>query len=212
MYDDDELRSMSEHERQELARRLAHYTAALPRDTPVTRRRRRRFLNLMVLCCLVLIPWIALLAIKLPRHYVAGHWDAAWVGFDVGLLAWLLLTAWAAWRRRQIVILAALVTATLLVTDAWFDVLTARTHRDLLISAGSAIFIELPLAAILFWVTRRLLHATTRSARRMAGNEELDPPFWKVPLFFVDPEPDAGSEDAGSERSGQETLRSEPGG
>jgi hypothetical protein len=46
----------------------------------------------------------------------------------------------------------------------------------------------------------------------MAGNEELDPPFWKVPLFFVDPEPDAGSEDAGSERSGQETLRSEPGG
>jgi len=23
----------------------------------------------------------------------------------------------------------------------------------------------------------------------MAGNEELDPPFWKVPLFFVDQSP-----------------------
>ena len=47
----------------------------------------------------VLIPWIVLLALTLPRHYVAGHWRLTWVGFDIILLASLAATAWFAWRR-----------------------------------------------------------------------------------------------------------------
>jgi len=40
------------------------------------------------------------LAWTLPPRYLAGHWRATWVGFDLVLAAALALTAWAALRRR----------------------------------------------------------------------------------------------------------------
>jgi hypothetical protein len=187
MLSDDELAAMSPAERLDLTRRLGALDAVMPRETFSTRRRRRNFLSLMVIACLVLIPWIVFLADRLPRRYVARHWDIAWAGFDVLLLAGLLLTAWAAWRRRQILIPSVFVTATLLLCDAWFDVLTSASPSEQRLALVSALLVELPLAALLFYVGRRMLMLTVRGARKLAGTPELEPPLWKMPLFGVDP-------------------------
>src|SRR4051812_29164209 len=115
---DDDLRRLSPEERRDLARRLALLTAPPIRPNE---RRRALFLAVTTAACLGLLPWIVLLAITEPPHYVAAHWDTTWVGFDVAELASLVATAWFAWHRRQVVILAAVVSGTLLVCDAWFD-------------------------------------------------------------------------------------------
>jgi len=205
-------RSMSEHERQRLARRLAHYTAALPRDTPVSTPPPPP----------VLEPDGALLPRPDPVDRPLGHQIATattWPGtgrrlgrFRRGTAAWLLLTAWAAWRRRQIVILAALVTATLLVTDAWFDVLTARTHRRPSHQRGLGDLHRAPPRRHLVLGDAAALARDHAQCPTHGGQRGTRPAVLEGATVLRGPEPDAGGEDAGSERSGQETLRSEPGG
>jgi hypothetical protein len=116
--------------------------------------RRRRFTVLVAACCVALIPWIAFLVATLPRHYVASHWRLAWVGYDVALLIALVLCAYRAWRRRPTFPTTAVVTATLLTVDAWFDVVTASGRTDRLLSLAAAL-VELPLAALLAVAARR---------------------------------------------------------
>jgi hypothetical protein len=186
MLSDTQIASMTPKERAALSHRLAGFNADLVRDTLVSRRRRRRIVDLLVITCLGLIPWIVLLGLTLPRRYFANHWTLAWVGFDVALLCALAATAWAAWRRRQTVIVVALVTGTMLVVDAWFDIVTDSTTRDLILSIASAVFGELPLAALLFFIAFRLMRLTTHTARTLAGEGD-DPPLRKVPLFGIDP-------------------------
>jgi hypothetical protein len=182
MYSDGELRAMTAEQRSDLARRLA-----VVQGPPIERDARRRlFTRLILVVTLFLIPWTILLAFTLPRHYVAARWGAVWVGFDVFLTAWLAVTAWAAWRRRQLVIVAALVTATLLLTDVWFDVLTAGTRNDLLISIATALCGNIPLAILLVLVAHRLIMATAQNVRRLAGDEQIDLPLRKLPIFAVD--------------------------
>src|SRR5215472_6395499 len=79
---------------------------------------RRIFVAAVTTASLVLIPWIGYLAASLPDRHVAGQWKAAWVGFDIVLVAFLAGTAWCAWRRRQLLVPAAIITATLLICDA----------------------------------------------------------------------------------------------
>jgi hypothetical protein len=78
----------------------------------------------------VLVCWTVYLALALPGNHDARHWDLAWVGFDTALIVMLGATAWAAWFRRQILVAAALVTGTLLVCDAWFDLTTSLGTAD----------------------------------------------------------------------------------
>jgi hypothetical protein len=40
----------------------------------------------IVMCCVVLAAWIAVLALTLPRYYRSGGWRGAWLGFDGALL------------------------------------------------------------------------------------------------------------------------------
>jgi hypothetical protein len=186
MLSDAEIASMSREERAKLSHRLAAFNEGIVRDTNESRRRRRRIIDLLVIASLALIPWIVVLALTLPRRYVANHWTLAWVGFDVALLCALATTAWAAWRRRQVVIIAALVTGTMLVLDAWFDIVTDSTTRDLIISIITAAFAELPLAVLMFTGAFRLMRLTTRTARSLAGDRE-HLPLRKVPLLGIDP-------------------------
>ncbi|MGZ4150676.1 MAG: hypothetical protein ACXVQJ_11580 [Actinomycetota bacterium] len=144
------------------------------------------FLGLLTVSCLVLAPWIVLLAIKLPKRYVVAHWDVAWVGFDVALLLGLLLTAWAAWRRRQLVIVAAVVTATLLLSDAWFDVTMANASRDRLLSLFTALLVEIPLAVLLLVAALRLIAITTRTVRASLDGDARPVRLWRVPLLLSD--------------------------
>lgn len=50
-------------------------------------------------------------------------------------------------------------TGTLLVCDAWFDVLTARTTGELIVAILEAALVELPLAVLCFWMATNLVRA-----------------------------------------------------
>jgi len=99
------------------------------------------------LCALILIVWAAFLILTLPGNYSANHWHVAWGGFDIGLGIALISTAVAVVRRSAYAEVAAAVSGTLLVCDAWFDLLTSRTTSELVQAALEAVLVELPLAA-----------------------------------------------------------------
>ncbi len=103
------------------------------------------------------VPWVIFLAVTLPRHATFAHYRGVWVGFDIGLVAVLALTARLAWRASPHVALAATAAATMLLVDAWFDVLTTPRQHGLVMSIALAVLVEIPLAAICLWIA---LHAS----------------------------------------------------
>lgn len=109
---------------------------------------------LFLLLAVVMVPWTIYLAVTLPRRAMAAHYDLSWVGFDIGLILALCWTAWCALRRSGMLAIAATANATLLVVDAWFDVVTSPTRTELLLSLAMALLVELPLAATCWWLAR----------------------------------------------------------
>ncbi len=183
---DAELRALTFEERAELLRRLSALHLP-PLDNPAAEHRRHRFTVASTAATVILVPWIVLLGLTLPHHYLAARWDATWLGFDAVLIVCLAATAWLASRRRQALVVALVVTGTLLVCDAWFDVMTARGSSDLATSLASAAFVELPSAILLFALARRLLRITVHVARARAGELGPDIPFHRMPLLGVRP-------------------------
>lgn len=163
--------------------------------------RRARFVSLFFLVgAVVLIPWTVFLGLTLPLKYHASHWRLLWTGFDVALITVLLLSAWAAWYRRQILAALAVVAGTLLFCDAWFDMVTSFGHRDdwrtLLTGFGA----ELPLGTFFFWLYRRVTLATMTAQHRDSG--EGDNPTRLRDFPIVQMEPDAlGHGDDGDQSS-----------
>ena len=112
----------------------------------------RRWLPpLLALIAVLLVPWAIWLATTLPSHEVAEHWDIAWAGFDLLLAAALLATAVSAWRHGPLLQACAASAGTLLVVDAWFDLLTS-SGRELTYAIVLALVAELPLAAVCLWI------------------------------------------------------------
>jgi hypothetical protein len=102
-----------------------------------------------------MLPWTIWLSRWLPPHHASVRWDVAWSGFDTGVALAFLLTAVAAWRRSPWVGVGAAAIGTLLVTDAWFDVILESHSDELRISIITALVAELPAAAFCFWVAYR---------------------------------------------------------
>ncbi|MEU7867193.1 hypothetical protein [Dactylosporangium sp. NPDC049140] len=186
MIEDAELRSMTAAERADLARRLAELQPRLGRrSVAATERARRRFVIVVGVASVLMIPWVIALALRLPPRYLAGNWDVTWVGFDVALMITLAFTAWAALRRRQVVVLAALVSGTLLACDAWFDIMTAY-GPDRWVSLATAVAVELPLALWLFFVSHHLVRLSMRRLLVLSG-QSPDVSLLKLPALGVPP-------------------------
>ena len=183
MIDEAELRAMSPRDRQELARMLARTELPHPGLDPAQVRRRRVGLVVMVIICVILALWIAYLALTLRSHFRVRYWPPVWVGLDIAELASFTATAWAAWKQRQIVIVFMIVTGTLLLADAWFDLALDYGSPGFTESLLEAIFAEIPLAIILFAGARRLIRLTTYSLMRLQGIGGPLPPLHQVPLF-----------------------------
>ncbi len=133
---------------------------------------------------LVLVPWILYLTFTLPSRHVTPHYDLAWVGFDVGLTAAFVATAWAALRGSPRLVPIAAVTGTMLVCDAWFDIVTSHMGDELFQAIASAALAELPLAAFCFYVvlnSERFLEATVTRFRRAARAATAPGPEGKLP-------------------------------
>jgi hypothetical protein len=165
-----------------------------PDDPPFSeeliRRRRKRAVELVLACVAVLIPWTIFLAVSLPDQYRAHHWRLTWAGFDGLLLLGMSLTVYFGWRRRQAVIPASIVTATLLICDAWFDISLDLGTSDVWWSVASAVLVELPLAAFFIFRALVLINLTILQAYRRLGIDEPPPSFLKVPLFGFSREPE----------------------
>ena len=123
---------------------------------------RNPLLTVLATAALVETAWTIYIAWRLPRHYVANHWDVAWVGLDIAQVIMLLLAAWAAWRGRALLILFATGAGTLLLVDAWFDVTTAR-NGGFAQSVLFALLIEIPAAVALFLITWRTIKELAKS-------------------------------------------------
>ena len=183
MIDEAELRRLTLEERRRLARTLAGIDRQHPLMDPRLRRRRRFGLMFMTACCIVLAGWIAILILTLPARYTSSDWQAAWVGLDIAELAGFAATAWAAWHQRQVIIFFMIITGTLLVCDAWFDLALDYGSHGFTASLVSALVVELPLAAFLFNSARRLVRVTIATMMQLSGVAGPAPPLWRVPLF-----------------------------
>jgi hypothetical protein len=176
------LANLGPAERRELLRVLtALEQQSAP--TPGTSWKWDAVLVVIVGSCIVLAAWIGVLAVTLPSFYHTGTWRGAWVGFDVGLLAAFAATGWTAWRRRQLLIVCLVVLATLLVCDAWFDVVLDVATSGFQASLLSAVLVELPLAALAIYLARRLLRLTIGQIMRYEGLRGPLPPLWQIPLL-----------------------------
>ena len=118
-----------------------------------------------------LIPWTIFLGLSLPPKYDAGHWNLLWTGFDVGPFCVPGYAAWAAWFRRQMLAATAIVAGTLLLCDAWFDIITSIGHRDQWLTLLTGFGGELPLALFFFWLYGRNVLTTLVSFYRLLGDE-----------------------------------------
>jgi hypothetical protein len=112
--------------------------------------------TLLVVLGLLTLPWIAGLAVVLPSSERSAHYDVAWVGFDVLLCILLLRTGWFALRRKEQSEVTAAMAGTLLIVDAWFDMLSAPDTGQFLLALAMAVLVELPLAAMCLWICGRV--------------------------------------------------------
>jgi hypothetical protein len=129
----------------------------------------RRLTALFALVALGLVPWTLYLTFTLPSRHVTLHYDLAWVGFDVALACAFAATARAAFRGSPRLVPLAAVTGTMLVCDAWFDIVTSRTGGEMWEAVAEAVAAELPLAAVCAFIvydSETFLAATVRRYRR----------------------------------------------
>jgi len=178
---------MSPQERMRLQRALAALDNPRPGADPGSDHRRAVVLVVIIGCCVGLAIWTGVLAVTLPRFYRAGGWRGAWVGFDIALLLTFAATGWAAWRRRQVLIICLVVLATLLCCDAWFDVVLDAHTSGFWLSLLSALIVELPLAAFAIIGARRLLRLTIGMVSLREGYPGPVPPLRQIPLFGPSP-------------------------
>jgi len=114
----------------------------------------------------VLIPWAVFLAVTLPsRHVQTGYYDVAWAGFDVALAVILGVTGVGLLRRRVWVQATATAAGTMLICDAWFDVLSSSGVHDRLVSTFLALAVELPVAGVCLGVARHAEAASEHACR-----------------------------------------------
>jgi hypothetical protein len=120
------------------------------------RRRSRRAALAYVVMGLALIPWTVYLAITLPKREIDTHYRGAWVGFDLLLVVAIVLTAYYAFRMDDRVQLPAMATATLLLVDAWFDVMTAGGRTATFEALLMALLVEIPAALFSLLLARQV--------------------------------------------------------
>jgi hypothetical protein len=110
---------------------------------------------LMAAAAAVLVPWIVFLAASLPMRHEAHHWRITWVGFDFALALTFLAAALARRRRSSSFPDLLIAAGVLLMCDAWFDLITASSAHELVMSAVEALCAEAPLSFACFALSRR---------------------------------------------------------
>jgi len=146
-------------------------------------RPRNLIVPFFALAGLVLIPWTVWLTFSLPSHHETADWRTVWAGFDIAEATALIAVAVTALRRSPWLESAAAIAGTLLCTDAWFDISLEVGGRHMVSSIVEAAVVEVPLAAICFWVARDAERALARAM-----------PAWRRAAFRAFAEPSSRSD------------------
>jgi len=112
-----------------------------------------------IILTLILLPWTIYLGASLPTHHLSTHWDISWTGLDVGLVISMLATGIFAYAKSHWMIISSSTVGTLLIVDAWFDVMSERKTLQLEEAIILAVFAELPLAFISYYISFRALRS-----------------------------------------------------
>jgi len=139
-----------------------------------------------------MIGWTLLLLLTLPDRYLAGQWRIAWTGFDLALMLLLAAMAWAIWRRRQVALLIMVVTATLLLCDAWFDVTLSWGGSEGWASAATALGCEVPLAVTMLARARSIIVTMAAIVIPQVGMGDAPRTLHAIPLLTDGRPPAAG--------------------
>ena len=104
--------------------------------------------------------------VTLPgRHLQTDYYDLAWGGFDVALAALLVATGVGLLCRKLWVQSTATAAATMLVCDAWLDVLSASPGQERLGAMVLAVVVELPSAVVCLLIARHFEEVAERAQR-----------------------------------------------
>ena len=141
---------------------------------------------MLIIASLCLFGWIYHLLKVLPTTYRAEHWNLAWIGYDFGMTITWLSTSWALWKKRQVAIPGAIISATFLLIDAWFDVVTSNPGWDFKLALVLALGVELPTALLLTRFVRKAVKKSIMSAHAHAGVEIKSASMWKTPLTIFE--------------------------
>jgi hypothetical protein len=107
----------------------------------------------LAVAALALVPTLDVALTVVPQAQTAHHLKLAWTGLDVFEVVALASTGLALQRRSAMTAVPATVTGALLVCDAWINIVPATGAA--FYEAVAMAFVELPLAALSFWVATR---------------------------------------------------------
>jgi len=118
--------------------------------------------NIYIMLAVVLLPWTIYLGLTLPERHLSHNWDVSWTGLDIGLFVALLATGLFAYLRSIWIVISAATAGSLLLVDAWFDVMSEHSgvqfHQAMLL----AFVFELPLALMSYYLSIHALHHNRR--------------------------------------------------
>ena len=181
-----DVRGWSAQQRASLARLLAESID----QAPATRRspgRRKLVLTVGGLGASFLLPWLVFLSATLATTSSGGAWRTVWVGFDIALVAALVATVLTVWLRRQVAVIALVITSTLLTCDVWFDVCLSWGTAEHWGSIAAAL-VELPVAILLATSAAMLMRRSFTVIAQLRGQDPTPVPLWRQPMIhFASP-------------------------
>jgi hypothetical protein len=123
----------------------------------------------LTIAALLLVPSLVIVLAVVPAAQTAHHLKVAWTGLDVFEILALASTGFALQHRPAIAVIPATITGTLLLCDAWLNIIpTTGAARS---EAIALAFLELPLAALSFWVAAH--GELSRRSRARVRDSEL---------------------------------------
>jgi hypothetical protein len=160
--------------------RFVHREMAPPAQDQQRRVPRRLALGLGVIAVL-LVPWTLWLTFTLPTRHLAHNYRLAWVGFDVALAFAFAVTAIAVLRASPWLQAVAALTGTMLLCDAWFDVVTSSGGDERARAVLEAVVAELPLAALCAWIVLDTQRFHDAAVRRTTARKATETPMVRAP-------------------------------
>jgi hypothetical protein len=181
----DDVRGWSAQQRASVARLLAESID----QSPAAMRspgRRRLVLAVGEVGALFLLPWLVFLSATLPATSFGGAWRTVWVGFDIALVAAFVATVLTVWLRRQVAVIALVITSTLLTCDVWFDVCLSWGTAEHWGSVAAAL-VELPVAILLATSAALLMRRSFTVIAQLRGQDPTPVPLWRQPMIHFAP-------------------------